>query len=715
MELKGYTTKGKNNFDKMEIDNDKLRPVKRGLKIPCTKDIYAFDFEVLTHTRQGERKTLPVMLGIAGINEQGQIIKEEVIDRFTNKSKNNKKMIDAKFEERRDILIYLLKQLTKKQYRSDMAQNFFYNIKYDFGILASLMTEKEIEILYYTEKVEIDKFIIEVVGNKMFVIKKKGQKRQWVFYDLANFTMTNLDKASKKWLGEETGGKTEGFDTAKIFNDENLLKEVYEEAKSYCLNDVIITAKLGLEVRKYFEKMNIPFSKPISTASLFKAYMGFHEKPYPTFDTTFLYENKIDKENKKYHGLLKKKEKVVDLQKTAWEGYYGGLFEMYKRGYFKDVIGLDYNSMYPSMMVDLPDLSDCDIYELDAERFNQEKLQEDIKKADWGVIRAKVWTKEGKIQIFPVRAKINNSEKVIRPVMQGQEVVMTKQMFDFFTNKYPHFEAVEVIGGYAILEREECKRPFAWLKDQYDYRVEIIKEHGKEDKRQLVIKIILNAGYGVCAETIPKEIYVYEDGEIQYDKTIIQTGKFFRPFYAMHITELSRLRIYEDIFESDIEKDCIGVATDCIFVEGEGKQKLKNSPHYAEKGKPLGKLMLEKEGEMLVIGNGIYQFRNKEGEVSKTTRGFNEKKFPNLFEEGQELQRIPVYNTRPKTWREIAYKYNFDNVVVTQDDIGLFFDEEKECDINMDNSRRWQGSFENVKEMFSKQIESKPIILPKEE
>jgi hypothetical protein len=653
------------------------------------------------------------MLGVAGIDDSGSIIKKQVIDTFTNSSRNTKRMIEAKYEERRDILLYLLKQLTKLQFRSDMAQNFFYNIKYDFGILVSLMTEKEIEILYYTEKVKVDKFIIETVGDKMFIIKKEGQKRQWVFYDLANFTMTSLDKASKKWLGEE-GGKTEGFDTGKVFNDENLLKEVYEEAKEYCLNDVIITAKLALEVRKHFESMEIPFSKPVSTASLFKAYMGYHKMEYPTFDTTFLYENKIDRENKKHQGLIKKKEKVKDLQKMAWEGYYGGLFEMYKRGYFKDVIGLDYNSMYPSMMVDLPDLSDTDIYKLDTERFEQDKLQEDIRSADWGVIRAKVWTKEGKIQLFPVRAEIGTSKKVIRPVLRGQEVTMTKQMFEFFTEKYPHFEALEIVDGYVIVEHENCKRPFAWLKDLYDYRVEIIKKHGKGDKRQLVIKIILNAGYGVCAETIPKEIYVYEDGEIQYEGTVIKTGKFFRPFYAMHITELSRLRIYEDIFESDIEEDCIGVATDCIFVEGEGKKKLKNSPHYAEKGKPLGKLMLEKEGEMLVIGNGIYQFRNKEREVTKTTRGFNEKKFPNLFEEGHELKNIPVFNTRPKTWREIAYKFNFKNTIVKEDDIGLFFEEEKYCNINMDVSRVWEGSFKNVGEMFEKQINSRPIILKEE-
>ncbi len=712
--IKNYTTKGKNNFDEIEINNDKMRPVTRGLEIPCSKDIFAFDFEVLTHTRKGKRKTLPVMLGVAGVDGvTGELIESKLIDKSRGKSK---KWIDYDFSDRRKILLEVLKIITNIKYRNDRAQCFFYNIKYDFGIITSLMTEEEIEILYKVERIEIENYIIEVIGNKMFSIRKKNvKKRKWTFYDLANFTMQSLDKATKEWLGEE-GGKLEDFNTQEVFNDEHLLRQEYNKAVEYCKRDVEITAKLAYAVRKKFEEMEIPFSKPISTASLFKATMAYHNKPYPTFDTTKLYKNKIDKENKKHKGLLKKKEKVLKLQKLAWEGYYGGLFEMYKRGYFMDVIGLDYNSMYPSIMVDLPDLSCCNIYELDVERYTQNELKNDIKKADWAVIKARVWTKEGKIQIFPVRATIKTdngtSEKVIRPVLNGHEVVMSKQMYEFFTEKYPHYKDIEITGGYVIYEWETCKRPFEWYKELYNYRKNIIKKHGKKDKRQLVIKIILNAGYGVTAETIPKDKYTLEnDGSISYVKTYIQPGKFFRPFYAFHITELSRLKIYNDIFTSDIEEDVIGVATDCIFVEGEGKEKLLKSPNYEAKEKVLGKLMLEKEGEMLVIGNGIYQFRDKQGNVYKTTRGFNEKNFPNLFEECQDLNKIPVINIRPKTWREIAYKYNFENTTVTEDDIGLFFKEEKICNINMDNSRIWEGSFKTVSEMFTKTLDSKPIIL----
>lgn len=715
--IKDYTTKGKNNFNEIEINNDDMRPVKRGLTIPCYKNINAFDFEVLTHARNGIKKTLPVMLGVASVDgRKGDLIESKVYD-----SIRKKKWLDIDYSERRDMLLEILKILTNKNYRDEDSLNFFYNIKYDFGIIVSLMSEKEIETLYKLEKVEIGNYIIKTVGNKMFTITKKNikRKRHWTFYDLANFTMQSLNKATKEWLGDE-GGKLEGFDTQKVFNNEEVLREVYNTAVEYCKRDVEITAKLGFEIRKRFEEMGIPFSRPISTASLFKAYMAFHNKPYPTFDTVVLYDKNIEelkeKDMKKYEYIVKRKELGMKLQELAWEGYYGGLFEIYKRGYSKDVVGLDYNSMYPSIMVDLPDLTDCYIDELLPDICSQETIKKQIKQSDWSVIKAKVWTKPGKIQIFPVRAKIKTengiSEKVIRPVMNGQEVVMSKQMFEFFTEKYPHFKAIEIVGGYTLREKPGCKRPFDWYRQLYNQRIEIIKKSGKSDKRQLVIKIILNAGYGVTAETVPVDKWaIEEDGALSYEKTIIKPGKFFRPFYAFHITELARLRIYKDIFECDIEDDIIAVATDCIFVAGEGKEKLMNSPNYEPKEKILGKLMLDKEGEMLAIGNGVYLFKDKAGNVKKTSRGFNIASFPNLFEECHDLDKIPVENTRPKTWREIAHKFNFNNSVVTEDDIGVFFEEEKECNINMDFSRVWEGKFKNVGEMFIKTLDSKPFIL----
>ena len=187
---------------------------------------------------------------------------------------------------------------------------------------------------------------------------------------------------------------------------------------------------------------------------------------------------------------------------------------------FEDVIGLDYSSMYPSIMVDLPDLTLCEIEELDVEKRTQKELKEDIKTADWAVIKAKVWTKPGKIQIFPVRAKIKTeygkTEKVIRPVMNGQEVVMSKQTFEFFTEEYPHFKGIEITGGYRIIEWEIAKRPenrpFSWYRELYNNRIELLRIW-KKDKRQLVIKIILNAGYGVTAETIIVEIWEVDKTE----------------------------------------------------------------------------------------------------------------------------------------------------------------------------------------------------------
>ena len=709
---------GKTNFDKLRIDN-KRYPLSRGISLPVEKSVYAFDFETLTHKRQGKRKTLPVMLAFAGVSTSGELIESKVYD-----GKYRQKIwLEYTFEERKEMLYEIIKLLTQKKLLTSL--NFFYNLKYDFGLIVSLMTKQEAEELYYTDRVKIGEYEISVVGSKMFSIMKekskgagkKPERQQWRFFDLAVFTMQSLDKASKDWLGQE-GGKTD-FDTKEVFNNELMLRDNYKKAKDYCENDVIITAKLGFEVKKHFEAMNIPFSMPISNASLYKAFFAYHYiKPY----TKAYKENKkkyIDLEKAKYPTYTgyfneeKRKESYkdepykYDMQKLAWQGYFGGLFEMFKRGYFPNAIGFDYDSMYPSIMVDLPDYRD----------YLAEPILENRKgfeKAKWAIITAKVWIKdEAKICPFPVRAKIDNKEKIVRPVLKGQEVIMSKQMYNWFVNEYPHFENIEITGGYYLDKKRNVnipRKPFEFMKDLFNERLDIISKHGKDDKRQNVIKIILNAGYGVTAETVEKSEYEKIDGVLCETENYVQMGRFFRPFFAFHITELSRLKIYKDIFDAKAENKVIGVATDCIFFESDMTDYIMENTSFTPE-KILGSLSVEKEGEMLVIGNGMYQFKDAEtGKVSKTTRGFSEKDFPDLFDNRfHRIRKIPVVSERPRSWREVAFSYNFTKEKYQQDDIAVFDDEEKICDINMDISRKWQGSFASVGEMFEKQIDSKPL------
>ncbi|MFW6130550.1 MAG: hypothetical protein ACOC56_05135 [Atribacterota bacterium] len=718
---------GKDNFDKLKIDNEKIPVHLKSIKIE-DKTIYALDFEKLTRLIKKERKTLPVMLGKAkitpeGIIDYGKRVKHTtIIDTFVDeKTKKEKRWIDAKFNERRKILFRILETLTTMEMSKSI--NFFYNIKYDFGVIVSLMKEEEGEELYLTNKVKIGKYEITVIGDKMFTISKpmgKNRNRNFRFFDLANFTKCSLDKATKAWLGEE-GGKTEGFDTGKVFNDESLLREVYEEAKEYCLNDVIITAKLALKVKRHFESMQIPFSNPISTASLFKSFYGHNfERPkeiegqyrdrfikYPSFNGFYLVDKVVSR--KSLEPTISNNE---NMQELAWRGYFGGLFEMYKRGYFPNVVGFDYDSMYPSIMVDLPDYRDYI-----TEKINNKEFE----KYEWAVIKAKVWIKdEATICPFAVRAKIEGKEKIIRPVLKGEEVVMSKQMYDWVTKEYPYLDKLKVTGGYYLKPKKQKKfnKPFDFMKNLFEERVKLKTkmkkgEISKDDKREYVIKEILNAGYGVTAETVDKTVWEKGDlGNLTFLGNQVKAGKFLRPFYAFHITEHARLKIYKDIFDAEADTKVIGVATDCIFFEADMKDYIvKNTSFTPEK--KLGTLSLEKEGEMLVIGNGVYQFRDKEGNVHKTTRGFSESNFPNLFEEGHELKNIPVVSQKPLTWREIAFSYTNSKERFTQDDINKFEDEEKNCNINMDISREWEGEFENVGDMFTRVINSRPLVSDK--
>ncbi|MFW6129914.1 MAG: hypothetical protein ACOC56_01945 [Atribacterota bacterium] len=784
-----YSTKNKNS-NVLEYDNEKNVPNKRTSKttkdkykkypyhlvhvnndigykrVHVEKNVCALDFETLTTK---DSKVIPVMLGMAFIDKKGKLkenltgimhnssgkitdhkgyVKEGKMDR--RKIDDNAKLfLDYKPQDKQDILNHILNILTHDKLRSDYTQCFFYNLKFDLGAIISCMNAEQYETLYMTDEVIINGFKIKIAGTKFFSIEYKykqengkNRTKNWNFYDLLPFTMTTLDQASKEWLGENIGGKTKDFDTAKVFNNYNILKEKYVEASEYCINDCVITAKLALEVKETFEKMGIPFVKPISPASLFKSYLAEYEYEINAFNNKNVqdmsnielfnsvfprvlgdsFNNKslerIKEKNEAYYAsIIKRRKNMERINELCYEYYYGGLFEMYRKGYFSEATGFDYTSMYPSIMVDLPHLHDLII--TDISNWNDKRQYEKLKRSEWGIVKCKIWTKEEKIQVIPVNAKVRNEEDgntsenaKIRPVLQGHTTVVSKQFFDFLINDYPHLEKIEIIEAYALEEKENCRKPFSFMKDLFNLRLDIIEKHGKSDKRQLVIKTLLNSGYGVTAETVSKNMsYIDDDENIQFKEEELHAGKLMRPFYAFHITEHARLKIYKDIFKNGLEKEVIGVATDCIFVEKKGTEKMKQGEMFNSSGKKkLGFYEIEKQGKMIVIGNGVYQF--KEGnKVQKQTRSYNDRQFPNLFQE-EELQKdikITVPNIRPKGWKEVAKNIGKGHLSDYINEIGLFREEEKECNLNMDNARQWEREFENVSDVQNSVIESKPL------
>ena len=646
-------------FDRIEFPDKlwKLNRTSRGLSLGDDLNISAFDFEVLTH----KGKTVPAMLGFATYDsEEERVIEKGVVDKDLTRTKQSKSrrkdLYQLNFDgERERVLQSFLKEMTKVKYQSHL--NFFYNIGYDMSILLSLFPNKKQTELYDVQRTEYKGFKIFIIPKKLLVIR--NGKRSTKFYDLASFLHMSLDQACKKWLGK----RKLDFDTKEIMNDKDLFLKFYKNNKiqEYCMVDCRLTSLLGYEVRKHFTDMNIPFAKPVSPAGLSKDYTAWNED--------------INIPNYKY----------FNLQKLAYQGYYGGLFEFFKRGYFKNAKGYDVDSLYPSEMKDLPDLRDCTI------AFNTEVDP----KADYSLIKAKVWLEDqAKICPFPAKAKLKYEdhkgskkaqEKIIRPVMKGQKTVMSKQMYDFITEgSYPYLEKIEIEKCYNIYTDQNTRKPFSYLEDLFNKRVDLINKYGKDDKRQEVLKIILNSIYGATAEVIKQPDYEKVEGKYIVKGSKYKAGDLFRPFIAFHTTELSRLKMYKAIYDSGIEDQVIGVATDCIYIEQSGCKKFERHNNVNDQ-KDLGSYSVDYQGDMLIVGNGIYQVKQGQKlngwsghydiqipKIKIRSRGFNEKEVPYLFHNSiyDDQKILHIENQRPLGFREVMYFHN-----KNADLIGLFVED----------------------------------------
>lgn len=771
----------KKNLDDFKAESEKMKVSRQKFQngLEVTKHVTALDFEVLTMKVDDIKQTLPTHLAVYQIKRDDKLgtvngVYHGIGSRKSVKADNNglkKDNVPQKNrwannpDKRQEILEIVFDVLTHRDLKSDISQNFWYNMKYDFSVIVSLLSFDQIRELYHMQETTVwvrgKKYKLSTAGTKFFQIvyeyvteKGKKARKVWKYYDISAFTQTSLDNASKQWLGEETGGKTEGFDTAKVFNDYKELKKVYKKATEYAYNDVRITALLSKKVRETFESMDIPFHTPISPASLFKDYTAYHKlhsrfnktgEGIPSYNGVVISMENIEERyengkltDKQLENLKNRMKQTEYMQELSYEGYFGGLFEMYYRGYFPNVTGLDYTSMYPSIMLDLPNYAKMKIEPLTGQSGDMKNVLDEAvkinknhrKKPDnkrnrdaiYGVIKARVTISDkARISPFSQNAKVKDtttgktSQKIIRPIIKTGITIMTLQMYEFVTaGSYPHLEDIEIIEGVVLESNTRTDYPFEFMEKLFNERVNVIKEYGKEDKRQLVIKILINSGYGVLAETIRKEDYTFDDETDMYLLTdaYSEAGKLARPFYAMHITEWARLKIYKDIFDNDLEQEILGVATDCIFLVGdEAVDKFEHRINRTGE-KILGALEVEKEGEMVVIGNGMYQFKYHNGDVvQKTTRGYNERNFMNLFENKQsESKVIPVENVRPTSWREIALSLEFSSDKQRKPEtINVFNLEYKEANINMDTGRQWERNFVSIADMFQSQINSQPL------
>lgn len=548
-----------------------------------------------------------------------------------------------------DILLWL----TSKSRRG--YTGFFYNLTYDAQAILKWLWLQNLEEywqeLHVKQCIDYGQFNIFYLKGKMLSIRRyvpSGRPYRFTFYDISQFFgRRRLDDVAFEYLGER---KIEhGRDLSRL-----TVSDMHDPAFiGYCRDDARKARNLA---RVWLDICERAALKPASLASPATVSAQYFHENCPTIPTINKYREDEDGHRKLAY---------------AWEAIKGAYISVFKRGYFPHVYEYDINSAYPEAMRNLPDI-------------------------DKGVMVHKTGhciPNEAVLGWLKCRVQIDPSDP------HGYHPCLPMRRDDGL-NHYPagYFETSMTLLEYEALKNSHWIGVISgvyWLPTsplEYPYRDTITRLYNTrmvtdDPHINYFCKIMLNGWYGKHLE----KHEVLDPDDKDYGK--LKTGKFFNPFYASYILAWCRIKVWE-LLASIHDRYIIAVATDSLFT---------TCKLDIEANKGLGKWSPAGEGELLMVGSGVYTLR--EGEKVKTrNRGFRTTSKLDLFQECQNVWDqlyIEIANKRALSAMESL-------VQKRPQDMNKILDMPKKIDINFDGKRLWHDNFTSADDMLSRFIDSQP-------
>src|SRR6185312_8962693 len=224
--------------------------------------------------------------------------------------------------------------LFHKKYQNSW--NFFYNITYDAEVILKLLG-RELNNYKKTRKLQFrfQDFKIEYIPNKNLAIRKGHHSS--VFFDIAQFYHSNLKDAYQKNIGElnqeylQIKQKRNGF--SKTYYEHNK-----KSTRNYCIQDCILTKQLAEKwVKLFHDAFGFYPIRWVSSGYLAEKVLVNNRIEIPKFDSI-----------------------PYEIQELAFRSYFGGRFEILKRGFIGTAFLYDINSAYPNAIAQIPNLSKGD-------------------------------------------------------------------------------------------------------------------------------------------------------------------------------------------------------------------------------------------------------------------------------------------------------------------------------------------------------------------
>src|SRR2546428_741784 len=523
----------------------------------------------------------------------------------------------------------LIKWLFRKKYQNSW--NFFYNLTFDAEVILKTLPQRVLDSYKKTRFLEFvfDGYKIDYLPSKRLAIRKGHHSS--VFFDIAQYYHESLTSAYQNNIGKLPLEYLEIKSKRSVFS-RYYFNHFPKQIREYCIQDCRYTKEIAENwIRLFYSAFGFYPARWISSGYLAEKVLINQNVHIPRFSET-----------------------PEDVQEFAYNSYFGGRFEILKRGLVGRAYIYDINSAYPFALTKIPDLT----------------------KGFW--IKRKSIHPEALLGFFKIEADIPDVKHVPPfPFRKDSMVFFPSGKFVTFATleelkACENHEFYRILDSVQYLSRNQSYPYRQFIENLYLKRLELKQ---KDDPLQLPLKIILNSIYG-------------KTGEI----TRGRIGNLFNPVIFATITGHARAQLYRFVQDHNLEREVVAFATDSICTTREIKVNSQD----------LGDFSLDNTAsDVFYLQNGFYRFNGKWKQRGFGRLGSKEIEHLDTIErEGKLLMKLKIL--RPKRLRSSILQ---DAV----NDIGKFSEVERELNLNADKKRFWLGEIESIDSRIMN--ESIPISL----
>lgn len=499
----------------------------------------------------------------------------------------------------------------------ECAWNFFFNLGYDAEVILKLLGK----VLFSYQKTRrlsfrYDVYRITYIPNKCLRIVKGHHSV--AFYDVAQFFGSSLVQAYQDNIGVLEQDYL-AFKSKRTQFSSRFYRRNTRAVREYCVQDCRLTKALAEKwITLFHSAFGFYPQRWVSSGYLAEKVLIHKGLPFPKFDSI-----------------------PYEVQDMALRAYFGGRFEILRRGFIGEAYLYDINSAYPYALANLPDLTD----------------------GKW--VRSKHIHKDAKLGFFLIKADIPDCKHIPPfPFRANGKLVFPSGKFLTYVT-LDEIKACENPAYYKVLDSwqfvsNSSKYPYkSFIENMYLKRLELKR---KKDPLQLPIKVILNSIYGKAGQKVNRVI-----------------GNLFNPVIFAFITGYTRARLYRFVIDNDMEKDVVSFATDSVCT----------TKRLDLDSEAIGEFSLSNSGsDVYYLQNGIYRFNGKWKQ-----RGFGRLK-------GKDIEHLETFERDGRLYYKLrvlrSTRLRSSIIQNRLQDVGLIRDAIREIDLNADRKRLWLGNIESI-------------------